>query len=45
MSAGTSSQAFDLSAGTGCDDDQLPHRLDFFHCIFMLASCYSGMCG
>lgn len=31
MSAGTSSNAFDLSTG-GCDDDELPHRPDFFYC-------------
>ncbi|PRW59950.1 putative serine incorporator [Chlorella sorokiniana] len=43
MSGATSSNAFDLSAGTGCDDDELPHRPDFFHLMFMLASCYMAM--
>ena len=39
MSGATSSGAFDLSTGT-CDDDELPHRPDFFHLMFALASCY-----
>ena len=40
MRSGTSSQAFDLSGGSGGDDDTLPYRPDFFHTIFLLASCY-----
>ena len=40
MSSGTSSQAFDMTGGSGGDDDTLPYRPDFFHTIFLLASCY-----
>lgn len=43
MSSGTSSQAFDLTTGTGVDDDKLQYRPDFFHAIFMLATCYLMM--
>ena len=42
LSGATSSGAFDLSTGA-CDDEQLPHRPDFFHLMFMLASCYMVM--
>lgn len=46
MSGATSSQAFDLSAplGGGKDDDEeLPHRPDFFHLLFALAACYMAV--
>lgn len=43
MSSGTSSNAFDLGTGSGCNDEKLLYRPDFFHCMFMLASCYMMM--
>lgn len=42
MSGATSSSAFDLT--TACaDEEELPHRPDFFHAMFGLASCYMAM--
>ncbi|PSC71077.1 putative serine incorporator [Micractinium conductrix] len=43
MSSGTSSGAFDLEKDSDIDDDKLAYRPDFFHGMFMLASCYMMM--